>query len=230
MGAVKGDANLAQAFIKALGFFVFTVLLGWWLKWDIIDVSWSIWVTNYAVSILAVCVESAFLFWFVELDDETPKREASPDFDPPSTASNVFFGLFLFAILMYTVVGVNFVVGVALNDILPLPAFDGAKGMFAIAAHAFISYWPFLLVSLIGPCLFYYKVLKQKKYKEEETQVDLVMASYPFVFRSQAFGLLLIALTYFSNEYVVYWVLLFFYFFPWSELWLWIKGAEESNA
>ena len=188
--------------------------------------------SSYAVSMLAVCVEAVFLFWFVELDDETPKRETSPDFNPPSTASNVFWGLFMFGGLMYLVIGLNIVVGLVLNDLLPLPAYDGAKGMLAITAHAFSSYWPFLLVSLIGPCLFYYKVLKHKKYKEEETQIDLLMTPYQFVFRNQALGLLLIALTYFSNEYVVYWVLLFFYFFPWSEFWQWIKtkgSAEERE-
>jgi len=85
------------------------------------------------------------------------------------------------------------------------------------------------LISLIQPCIFYYKICKQEKYKDQDTQIDILFAPYYFVFKNQALTLILLALSYFSSQYLVYWVLLLFYFFPWSELWELLKSSWQKK-
>ena len=162
------STNLVNVFLRSCLFFSLTVLLAWYLEWDIVDVSWSIWVATFAASIISVFVEAIFFYWLLEHAEVTEEQKASPHYNPSTTEGNIASVLFMFCILFYLVYMVNFVVGLTLNDVLPL--FNQGSGieMSQLTFHAFATYWPFLLISLINPCLFYYQIFKQKKYQNDD--------------------------------------------------------------
>jgi len=100
--------------------------------------------------------------------------------------------------------------------------------MLIIPIAAFTKYWPILLVSLIDPSIHYFNSIRQKKYKDAHELTELVYSPYRFVFKSQALMLIAMVLTYFSNDFLTYWALILFYFFPWLESWHWFKSRNEE--
>jgi len=221
-------SETASVFLKAGIFFLFTLLISHWLNWDIYDVSWSIWTTSFVISILSVFAETIFMFWLLEISEVTEEQKASPHYKETSFESNVFSSIFMFGVQMYLVVTINLVVALCLNGLIPFGGTPNDFTMHETAFKALKNYWPFLIISLIPALLYYRDIIVKRKYTNDDTQEDLLIAPYLFVFRNQAFMLIIMALTFFSNHFLTYWILLLFYFFPWVETWKWIKAKKTT--
>jgi len=221
--------NLKNAFKNSLFYFLITTIIAILFKWNIIDVAWSIWITSFFIAISSVFAESIFMYWLIELAPVTEEQKASPHYKETSTISNIFSSLFMFGVLFYLVYSVSMVLALALNELLEIVPTVGQFSLFPILIFTIKKYWLFLLVAFIPTIQFYYQIYKHKKYTQDDTQEELLLRPYTYVFKDQALMLIIMGLTYFSNQLLTFWALLLFYFFPWSETWAWYKFTKAKS-
>jgi len=218
------QSSTQKQLLSAIVYFTVTAALAKIMRWNMVDIAWSIWVSSLILSLIAVTAGNIFFFWLLEIDEHTEEQKASPNYDPLSTEGNVFSSLYMYFVQLVPLVLLNSVVALFLNDILPFPYADEDSETIVIFFAAIKAYWLFIVISLFIPVRDYYEIIKQKMYKQEDTQTDLLLNPYYDVFKVQGLMCVLLVVSSLTSEFLVYWVLLFFYFFPWALLWDWLKA------
>ena len=223
--ANPSSQNIKSVFFKAFFYFIGTAVIAGYLEWGIVDTAWSLWLTSFCVGIMAVFADTIYMFWFLDPKNHTPEQKASPTYNPNSPGAR-FTVLLTFCMGMVLVLFTGGIAGFMLHNVIPMNNADPNVGTGILGATivAFMSYWPVLLVSLIGPALFYYAYVQQKKYLEDGAMEELFLAQVKFAVKSAVLMSLAIGLAYFSNFSLTYWSLFLFYFFPWSECWRYLRS------
>lgn len=209
------------------------------MRWDMTDIAWSIWASSFILAVISTVAGNVFFFWLLE-KEPTEEQKANPKYNPQTTEGNLFSSLFLLFAQLVPIVGLNSIVVMQLHEVLPFPAelhysellFGDKLGldtMFAVLVSAIKHYWLFLCITLWAPIRSYYQMIRQKLYEQDETQAELILNPYYETYSIQALMLVLMVVSALANEHLVYWALLFFYFFPWSLLWDWLKQLWQER-
>lgn len=195
------------------------MLLAWLLKWDITDISWSLWAGAFWVGILATIVQNVDFYRLLrtaQTDPEAIKRRTGNG----TTAEEDFFSsAFLFFAGVVLIGCVSLGVGAALNSIVPLLE-PSQMSIPMVIFLPTILYWPFVLLVLLDAGRQYYRDYVIEGHSEEREE-RFMMTPYAMVFSRQVMMIVLMIISALKSPIAVYWALIFLFFFPWKAVWDW---------
>lgn len=214
----------ALAFALGLG-------MAWWFRWDTTDLVWSLWLSSLCVgyAIIVVCI----------FRPVAQIMTASAGAPAAAAAVGDSFALVggLFALAFFTVhFGMfHFVHSIFLNSFFPVNGphrLSGGmfSGMFPIYAEVFRRYWPFLAVTAVAERAAFRArpkappdtgaVTPEAIARRKALAADAgMMGPYKNVIRMHLL-IFFFAFTHFAHleDFAVYAVVYFVYFFPWRLL------------
>lgn len=191
---------------------VYSLVLAWWLKWEVKDLVWGLWLSSFVVGYLTI-----LLTIFGPL-----VRITKSGAGPLPVGATVFGGLFLLAFFTIHFGGFHLGHSVFLNVFFPVDA-RAEKGFPGMAMYwkVLASYWPFVLGAAVS----------ERVNLRTAMQKQNLMGPYKNVVRMHLLifffaGAAAIKL----DSFLVYAVVLCVYFFPFNALFGRGKPAVDSDS
>lgn len=202
--------------IRSLGLFVVTVVFAVLQEWTAADVAWSMWVASLV---------GGYVYMGYMLGSDVGSFKKS-DLPPNFLASIfilcllVFFGLFTSVFLLFHFTGFHIGHAAFLSFLLPMSQIDvvALDDPLAYGFGLTKFYWPFALL-----------VIVHTGFKIRESNDKITLATpYFSVMKNHILIFIVAVLQAFETPILLFYILLFYYFFPVRDSWALLKSYVQS--